>query len=143
MIESKVCLPLSRILLSNGEVLRYVCRQRICETYFEEAFVAPGEFVIGLIEGYFTGDGYVCDTSNKIDVSSVSEKMITGFALLLNRFGVFSKIGKYPEKNNLGTEKIKPLYTLSVSNKWALRLSEKIELFMDHKQTFTIQGTYC
>jgi DNA-directed RNA polymerase beta' subunit len=99
------------------------------------AFIAPDEFALGLIEGYFTGDGSVNKESTYINVSSISEKMILGFALLLNRFGIFSKIKKSQQlKNNLGTENIKPIYTLTVSGSWADKLSQIIELFIDHKQ---------
>jgi DNA-directed RNA polymerase beta' subunit len=99
------------------------------------AFIAPEEFALGLIEGYFTGDGCVNKESTNISVCSISEKMILGFALLLNRFGIFSKIRKSQQtSNNLGTQNIKPIYTLTVTGSWADKLSQIVELFIDHKQ---------
>lgn len=101
----------------------------------EVAFIAPDEFVQGLIEGYLTGDGYVAEKGSRVEVCSISEKMILGFALLLSRYGVFSKIKKTQQKsNNLGTLKIKPMYTLSLCGKWSARLAEKVELISDYKR---------
>jgi DNA-directed RNA polymerase beta' subunit len=101
----------------------------------EVAFIAPDEFVLGLIEGYLTGDGHVGEKGSRVEVCSISEKMILGFALLLSRYGVFSKIKKTQQKsNNLGTLKIKPMYTLSLCGKWSARLAEKVELISDYKR---------
>jgi len=101
----------------------------------EVAFIAPDEFVLGLIEGYLTGDGYVAEKGSRVEVCSISEKMILGFALLLSRYGVFSKIRKTQQKsNNLGTLKIKPTYKLSLCGKWSARLAEKVELISDYKR---------
>lgn len=106
----------------------------------EVAFVAPDEFVLGLIEGYLTGDGTIGKELTSISACSVSKKMIMGFALLLNRFGVFSKIRKSQQNtNNLGTKNIKPIYTLTVTSHWVGLLAEKIELLMDKKQERLVQ----
>ena len=101
----------------------------------EIAFVAPDEFVLGLIEGYLTGDGYIAETGSRVEVSSISKQMIMGIALLLSRYGVFSKIRKAQRKsNNLGTENIKPMYILSLCGKWSARLANKVELISDYKR---------
>ena len=101
----------------------------------EVAFMAPDEFVLGLIEGYITGDGTVDINGKYVSIGSTSVKMAEGFALLMSRYGIFSRIRKTQLKsNNLGTENIKPMYTLTVVGMWAARLADKVELFIDHKQ---------
>jgi len=99
------------------------------------AFAAPDEFVQGLIEGYLTGDGTVDKHSNAIEVSSASRSMVEGFALLMNRFGVFCRIKTYQAtSNNFGTKDIKATHRLTINGVHGSRLAEKIELFVEHKQ---------
>ena len=106
----------------------------------EVAFIAPDEFVLGLIEGYLTGDGHVTAKLDAIEVSSASKHMIMGFALLMNRFGVFSKTSIVNLKsNNFETPNIKTSYRLRISNKWVTKLSQMIELFIEHKQERLVQ----
>jgi len=81
-----------------------------------EAYTAPDDFVKGLLNGYFSGDGTVGDYN--IEVVSISKKLIDGTSLLCNRFGIFGKIRYYQAKtNNLGTQDIKPTYTLSIKSR--------------------------
>lgn len=54
-----------------------------------EAFTAPDEFIIGLIEGYFSGASTVTD--NCIQVTSASSMLIDGINMLLTRFGIFGE----------------------------------------------------
>lgn len=101
----------------------------------EVAFMAPDEFVLGLMEGYLTGDGTVSNRLDCVEICSASETLIEGFSLLMSRFGIFSKIWMTQLKsNNFETEYIKPSYRLSVRGKWAARLAQKVELFIAHKQ---------
>ena len=40
-----------------------------------EFYLAPDEFIIGLLDGYFSGDGHI--TKNSIELSSASYELIT------------------------------------------------------------------
>jgi len=90
-----------------------------------EAFTAPLEFVKGLLNGYFSGDGTV--GHNSIESGSASQELTEGITMLLSRIGVFAKMFKTQLKsNNVGTENIQPTYRLSVRAQWASRLAESI-----------------
>jgi len=90
-----------------------------------EAFVAPLDFVKGLLNGYFSGDGTV--GHNSIESGSASQELTEGITMLLSRIGVFAKMFKTQLKsNNVGTENIQPTYRLSVRAQWASRLAESI-----------------
>ena len=73
-----------------------------------EAYVAPDEFIIGLLNGYYSGDGTV--SKNSIDVGSASKRLIEGISMLCSRLGVFGKMSVSQLKsNNLNTKNITPL----------------------------------
>ncbi len=55
------------------------------------AYNAKEEFVIGLLKGYFDGDGNITVERKMIRVSSNSKELIDGISLLLNRFKIFSR----------------------------------------------------
>lgn len=61
------------------------------------AYSAGKEFVSGLLRGYFDGDGNISVERRVIRLSSASEKLIDGVALLLTRFGIFSRKSKKRE----------------------------------------------
>ncbi len=97
-----------------------------------EAFVAPESFIIGLLNGYFSGDG--CVTKNSIDASSASKRLIEGINMLCSRIGVFGKVYMTQLKsNNLGTENIKPSHRLRISAQWANKFSEKVTLLEENR----------
>lgn len=97
-----------------------------------EAFTAPEEFVIGLLNGYFSGDGSVSDRS--IDATSASEDLIDGISMLCTRLGIFGKVSHTEcNSNNLGTEDIKPTHRLAIRAQWAARFVEKIDLIDESK----------
>jgi len=96
-----------------------------------EAFSAPKEFVIGLLDGYFSGDG--CVSKYSINCGSTSKKLIQGISILCARFGIFGRMTKTQQKeNNLGTEDIKSMYNLDIRSIWATRFREIIKL--THKE---------
>ena len=110
-------------LLGSGAQNKYVP---------SEAFIAPEEFITGLLNGYFSGDG--CVTKNSIDVSSASERLIEGISMLCSRIGVFCKVYKCQLKsNNLGTINILPSYRIRISAQWAKQFSEKVTLIEENK----------
>jgi DNA-directed RNA polymerase beta' subunit len=95
-----------------------------------EAFIAPETFIIGLLNGYFSGDG--CITKNSIDASSASKRLIEGILMLCSRLGIYGKMySAQLKQNNLGTENIKPSYRLRISAQWAQIFSDKITLLED------------
>jgi len=97
-----------------------------------EAFSAPKEFIIGLLNGYFSGDG--CITKNSIDSSSASKRLIDGISMLCSRLNIFCKTyTTILKKNNFETINIKPSHRLRISAQWAYRFSTQIELLNKEK----------
>ena len=92
-----------------------------------EAYAAPDKFVKGLLDGYFSGDGTVNKRDKYLVMSSSSEKMLNGISTLCNRFGIFGKLSSHqPKHNNVGSQNIKRVHTLSIRNAWATRWAEQI-----------------
>ena len=99
-----------------------------------EAFIASEEFVIGLLNGYYSGDGTI--SKNSIDVSSASKRLIEGISMLCSRFGIFGKVFQSQLKsNNLGTKNIKPTYRMSIRAQWGQIFTNKISLLEETKNT--------
>jgi DNA-directed RNA polymerase beta' subunit/intein/homing endonuclease len=98
------------------------------------AFTAPDEFVIGLLNGYFSGDG--CITKNYITVSSASFTLIEGISALCSRLGIVTKISKHqPTTTNLrGGYVASVVNTLKIQSKWVHIFASKIELINKPKQ---------
>ena len=117
---------------------------RCCENKFipTEAFVASDEFIKGLLNGYFSGDGSI--TKNSIDASSASGRLIEGVSMLCNRLGIFCKTYKTNiKKNNLNTKNIKPSYRLRISAQWAQRFSDTINLLEDSRDRKMKEKVWC
>ena len=97
-----------------------------------EAFVAPESFIIGILNGYFSGDGTV--SKNSIEVGSASKRLIEGISMLCNRLGIYGKMFKYQaKKNNVGTKNIKPCYRFTIRAQCAKIFSEKVTLLEENK----------
>ena len=97
-----------------------------------EAFISEECFIVGLLNGYYSGDGTI--SKNSVDVGSASERLIEGISMLLSRLGIFGKAFKTQLKsNNLGTKNIKPSYRLSVRAQWGKLFTEKITLIEERK----------
>jgi intein/homing endonuclease len=97
-----------------------------------EAFVASEEFIIGLLSGYFSGDGTV--TRNSVEAGSASARLTEGISMLLTRLGIFGKVFTTQTKsNNLGTENIAPSHRIAVRAQWAKKFADKIALIDDVK----------
>jgi DNA-directed RNA polymerase beta' subunit len=109
------------------------------------AFVAPYEFVRGIISGYFSGDGSVPKNSKSIQVCSTSKNIIDGMTMLLARIGIFAKVRSGQQnKNNLETKNILPLYTIDIRAQWARVFRDKIDLIVNYKndRLKNINGEY-
>lgn len=98
------------------------------------AFNAPEEFIIGILNGYFSGDGSV--SNNTISASSASYRLIEGISMLCSRIGVFGRITYYKHSTtNLNTpvEKLAIVNTFSIRMQWATIFSQKISLINKDK----------
>ena len=97
-----------------------------------EAFIAPESFIIGLLNGYFSGDGTI--SKNSVEVGSASKRLIEGISMLCSRLGIFGKMFKSQLKsNNFGTKNIKPTYRLSIRSQWGKIFAEKVPLLEEKK----------
>jgi DNA-directed RNA polymerase beta' subunit len=97
-----------------------------------EAFTASNEFIIGLLNGYYSGDGSI--SKNSIEVGSASQRLIEGISMLCSRLGIFGRTCKVQmKKNNLQTKNIKPTYRLSISAHWACKFAEQITFIEENK----------
>ena len=98
-----------------------------------EAFVASEEFIIGLLNGYFSGDGTI--GINSISSTSSSKRLTNGISLLCNRLGIFGRIRKTQLKsNNFGTENILPSFVIDIRSKWAKLFAQKVPMIHNEKQ---------
>jgi len=98
-----------------------------------DAFLAPEEFIVGLLNGYYSGDGTI--SKNSIEVGSASKRLIEGVSMLCSRLGIFGKVFQSQLKsNNLGTKNIKPTYRMAIRSQWGQRFTQKIELLEETKQ---------
>ena len=99
-----------------------------------EAFLAPKQFITGLLNGYFSGDGSI--SKNSIDASSASKRLIDGISMLCSRLGIFTKISMSQlKKNNFNTKNIKPSYRIRIAAQWGKIFSEEIQLLEENKNT--------
>jgi DNA-directed RNA polymerase beta' subunit len=94
------------------------------------------ECLLGFVDAYIGGDGYVDITNHNISMSSVSKQLLIDVQQILNILGCYSKICKFkkPETNNRGSKNIKQLYHLFVKNKQAQKLAEQLNIKIDYKQ---------
>jgi DNA-directed RNA polymerase beta' subunit len=98
------------------------------------AYIANLEFVRGLLNGYFSGDGSVVKSG--VICSSVSENLIDGLIVLLARFGIFAKKSKPTKvlKNNIGSKNILQGYHIKLSTAESRKFAEHIPLVIRYKQ---------
>jgi DNA-directed RNA polymerase beta' subunit len=97
-----------------------------------DAFVANDDFIIGLLNGYFSGDGTI--SKNSIEASSASKRLIEGINMLLSRLNIFGKVFTTKLKqNNLNTKHILPSHRLSIRAQWGEIFSNNIQLLHEEK----------
>eukprot|EP00798_Chlamydomonas_sp_ICE-L_P019690 gene19690-26378_t len=80
-----------------------------------EAFVAPVEFVIGVLKGYFTGSGTI--TSNSVEACSTSSRLVEGISMLCTRVGIFSDTATH---------------VIAIRDEWAQLFAQQVELLEDN-----------
>lgn len=101
----------------------------------EFTYTAPKDFITGLIDGYFSGDGTINREDGSVTASSVSEGLITGISFILSYFNVFGRISSQQLiKNNVGSKNIKRTYILRISNGYAQNFARNFTLTEDRKQ---------
>ncbi|ERH02677.1 MAG: DNA-directed RNA polymerase subunit A [Halonotius sp. J07HN6] len=74
-----------------AEFLHAACYEDGAKTVPDFAYGATGEFVTGLLAGYFSGDGNVADRA--VRASSTDDSLIEGVSFLLGRVGVYATLG--------------------------------------------------
>ena len=95
------------------------------------AYTAPEEFITGVLNGYFSGDGNV----NKwgIRASSISLKLIQGISMLCNRIGAFGRISA--RKRTKDGKEINTEYVISINAQWLDIFANKVDLILKAKDT--------
>jgi intein/homing endonuclease len=89
------------------------------------AYNAPDDFVRGMLDGLFSGDGTV--SKDDITYCSVSNTLIDGILTFLARINVFASKGKVIiDKNNKDSKNILPIYSLRIGSKNVTRFIEFI-----------------
>jgi DNA-directed RNA polymerase subunit A" len=85
------------------------------KTIPEEILFGNREFIIGVLDGYFAGDGCVEKKYGCLSISSVSEALIDGFIFLCSRLGIFGrKSQRLQKKNNKGSKNIRMAYVCTI-----------------------------
>jgi intein/homing endonuclease len=86
-----------------------------------EILLGNKEFITGVLDGYFAGDGTVNQRDGYLCVGSASKDIITGFGFLCSRLGIFGKqSGHQPKSNNIGSQNIRYVNTYNIRNKNAV-----------------------
>ena len=108
----------------------------------EFAYLAPDMFIIGLLDGYISGDGCINKKDGSIIAGSVSKELLLGISYLLSYFDIFGKLSSAQTKtNNVGSKNIKLMHTLRISNSFAQTFVLNITLTHASKQQVLIQIT--
>jgi len=101
----------------------------------EIAYTAPIEFVKGLINGYFSGDGSIDYMTKTIRANSISKELIMGISTLLNRLGIFGKVSVLKPRNRPDAviNSTNECYSISIRAQWAVKFKENINLINKEK----------
>ena len=95
-------------------------------------FQAPDEFIKGLIDGYFSGDGSI-SKAKTVNASSASDPLITRLITLLARFGIFArKSSSMPDIRKFAS--VRRQYSLYIPQKYARVFANTFTLTIERKQ---------
>ena len=113
----------------------------------EFVYTAPDNFIKGLIDGYYSGDGTINKKDGSVVVSSASEYLITGVSFLLSYYGIHGHLSNWKtDKNNIGSKNIKRTYSLRISNGYAQIFAKNFNMSEKNKQerlqTITLTKKY-
>ena len=94
---------------------------------------APNEFVTGLLQTYFDGDGNVQTEArhHRLCCHSVSEELVTMLCLCLARYGIVTYIGTEPYKTPAG--KAGTIHRITIPMCFAAKFQEHIGFSMEQK----------
>lgn len=96
--------------------------------------IARRSFVKGLLDGYFSGDGTVNKRDQSIVVTSASETLLLGICELLTRFGIVCKKSMHTmSSNNVGSQNILPVHSLTIRNEYSRLFLNEIGLTVSSK----------
>jgi DNA-directed RNA polymerase beta' subunit len=95
-----------------------------------QSFIGPDEFVIGLLNGYYSENGIISE--NSIEVSSSSLRLLEGISMLSSRLGIFGSIETI--ENDYEDEDEQPTYRFVISAQWAQKFSDMVTLLEENKQ---------
>ena len=111
--------------------LDFICGHGTHEKHFPEfSFTAPEEFVIGLIDGFISGDG--CVSKSSISVSSYSGTLIDGINMLLSRLGIFAYTSIIKHNNeNRGIKANYDKNEIIIRSQWAHQFKLKIRTLLN------------
>lgn len=85
------------------------------KTMPEEILFGNRDFIIGVLDGYFAGDGSVEKKYGTLHITSTSEALIDGFIFLCGRLGIFGRKSNHLTlKNNKGSQNIKRTYVCDI-----------------------------
>ena len=97
-----------------------------------DAFISSTDFIKGLLNGYFSGDGYI--SKNSVEASSASKRLIEGINMLCSRLGIFGKVfTTILKSNNLNTQNILPANRISIRAQWGKLFAQNIDLIEEEK----------
>jgi DNA-directed RNA polymerase beta' subunit len=115
------------LYLAKGKINNYVITDDLSRLLKQldnhipdEAFIAPEEFVVGLLSGYYTSNSSIKNANNYIEIKSKSKRLLEGISMLCSRIGVFGKV-----MSN----------SFRISAQWAKKFSEKVVLLEENKNT--------
>ena len=132
--ESSVYLKIHSALLAR--MFKIICETGSSNKFVPDfAYTAPKEFIKGLIDGYYSGDGTVNKKDGSIVSSSASKNLISGISFLLSYFDIYGSISGYQQKkNNVGSKNIKYAHILKITNKNAQQFAKEFTLTESNKQ---------
>ena len=118
-----------------AKVMRSECGQGSENKYIPSwSVIACRQFVKGLLDGYFSGDGTVNKRDQSIVASSSSEVLLLGIAELLSRFSIVCKKAMHQfDSNNVGSKTILPVHTLTIRNQYAALFKVEVGLTVPSK----------
>ena len=87
-----------------------------------EAFIAPESFIVGLLNGYYSGCAII--RKDGIHIRTPSKRCAEGISMVCSRFGVFGKISSVNDS-----------YTFTICDQCGVAFTEKISLLDENKNT--------
>jgi intein/homing endonuclease len=94
------------------------------------------ECLLGFLDAYIGGDGYVDKKAKVVSISSVSKNLLIEVQQMLNVLDIYSYITKpkKQETNNRGSKNIKQLYRLVVTGSQIHSLASMLNIKIKYKQ---------